>query len=162
MLCRTMSVLFIMQAEVRRNGRWERWPGNLWCPESSRNAMAVFTGYGDPPRLMEPVAAFLPLRGIPLDASPRMLESQRLQPWRNASWLLVRELLDFDWHGRRVTHVYDAERSIPPGYLAPPAPDGTWTETYAEFVGTEVMDFLLPQFKSLGEPEQMRVIFEAM
>ena len=65
----------------------------------------------------------------------------------------------FDWHGRRVTHLYDPDKSTLPGYLTPPAPDGTWTETYAEFVSTEVMDFLLPQLKSLGEPGDVRVIY---
>jgi hypothetical protein len=151
-----------MHVETRREARWELWPGKLWCPESNRNAMAVFTGYGDPPPLMKPVAAFLPLRGIPPDASFQVLESQRREPCPYASWLLLSELLDFDWHGRRVTHLYDPAKSIPPGYLTPPKPDGTWTETYAEFVGPEVMEFLLPQLESLSEPGDVRVNFRVM
>jgi hypothetical protein len=67
-----MSVLFVMSAEVRREGRWELSPQTLRCSGSNHNAMAVFTGYDDPPPLMNHSAAFQPLRGVPPDASPQV------------------------------------------------------------------------------------------
>ena len=57
-----------------------------------------------------------------------------------------------------MTHHFHPDRSRPLGYLAPRAPDGTYRQSYAEFVGYEWMEIVLPTIRRLGPPDDTRLI----
>lgn len=153
-----------MVAEIHESARWRLHPTDIevWA---YRDLSAVLCGWKDPPELMKPVAAFLPLRGLPGDLSPELeqegLRDDLADPQScifGVNWLLARELLDFPWHERRVTHIFHPDKSRPLGYLVPHAPDGTYTESYAEFV-SDFVERVLPKIRSLGEPDAVRVVY---
>jgi hypothetical protein len=158
-----VGVDLIIEADVRTGGEWHR------CPEPislsrNRDLFAVLTGWNDPPELMEPVAAFLPLRGLPDDLSPELHDLRQLaaDPASGTShfqWLLAREVLDFPWHERQVTHHFHPDKSRPLGYLVKRAPDGTYRQSYAEFAGYEWMELVLPCIRGLGPPDDTRVVY---
>ena len=138
---------------------WRESPEGI-SVDRNRDLFAVLTGWNDPPELMEPVAAFLPLRGLPEDLSPELQHLYDPSVWPGFfHWLLGRELLDFPWHERQVTHRFHPDKSRPLGYLVKRAPDGTYHESYAEFVGFEWMELVLPWVRRLGPPDDARVVF---
>lgn len=153
-----MGVDLIIRAEVRSGGGWRGSPEEIDVGRNS-DLFAVLTGWNDPPELMEPVAAFLPLRGLPGDLSPELwhLRDAAVDPGY-FHWLLARELLDFPWHDRQVTHHFHPDKSRPLGYLTQRAPDGTYRQSYAEFVGSEWMELILPQIRRLGPPDDTRLV----
>jgi hypothetical protein len=158
-----VGVDLYLRAEFRQDGRWHARPAEIYIGRN-RDLFAVLTGWNDPPELMEPVAAFMPLRGLPDDLSPEnaSLREEAAPPHSGMfafSWLLARELLDFPWHERKVTHYFHPDKSRPLGYLVPKAADGTYSQSYAEFVGHEWMEIVLPQVRALGEPGDVRVVY---
>lgn len=151
-------------AEVRDGGRWRLHPEELHVTRNP-DLFAVLCGRNDPPELMKPVAAFLPLRGLPDDLSPAMEEDgirgEAADPQSGitcVNWLLARELLEFPWHERRVTHIFHPDKSRELGYLVPRAPDGTYTQSYADFLPDFVERFL-PRLRSIGDPGGVRLIY---
>jgi len=131
-----------MYAEVRWKGRWHLAEpleqANLSLdgidglkPKEiySTRCYALFAILADvmnPMRAIEPFDCISKPRGFPLDAS------DELRDWYSnfqgavfaESWLLLRELLDFDWHGKRIhrrgvvdgniAHLFRSGRFPPP------------------------------------------------
>jgi hypothetical protein len=128
-----------------------------------------------------------PPRGLPEDLSPelhdwlkeRELEDDKGSDVSGSSWLLLSEVLQFDWHGKvmryeamvdaRAAHLFDENepfplcqwpKDIPISYSAYKK-DGTtvrWSDTYANAVGTDFFE-LLENLKKYGDPSQIRLVF---
>lgn len=157
-----MGIDLYIIAERRTEAGWREQPADFLGTES-RDLWAVLLGWNDPPELMKPVAAFLPLRGWPDDVSPHLARLRGLEADPNsgishAHWLTAREVLEFPWRDRRVTHSFHPDKSRPLGYLVPGAADGTYTESYANFVGRAWTDFDLPMIRALGPPDDVRLV----
>jgi hypothetical protein len=158
-----MGVDLNLMAEVRVADKWKLHPMEFTISRN-RDLFAVLTGYNDPPELMKPVAAFTPLRGLPEDLSEDLSELRRIQQEDSHAtggwnWLYARELLEFPWHQLRVTHVFHPNQSRELGYLVSHEPDGTYSESYADFVGPEWMEEILPRIRSIGPPDDVRIIY---
>ena len=128
-----------------------------------------------------------PPRGLPKDLSPEIQNWLKDWEWEDdeesdvssPSWLLLSELLQFDWHNKvmryeamvdaRVAHLFEDEKPFP--YRQWPEGieisysqyhrDGVtvrWASTYAESVGKDFMD-LLNDLRQHGEPSQIRLVF---
>jgi len=131
-------------------------------------------------RRYEPIAT---RRGFPNDLSPelRALIGEERESDR-ASWLLLRELLEFDWYGKTVQkhkqvgqklaeayeHGYNVSpyrwqwlQDIPgsdPGWMHGNV-SVRWTETYADSVGKEFMQSILDRLREYGNPNDVRIVF---
>lgn len=128
-----------------------------------------------------------PARGLPDDLSPEIHDWLTDWEWGNdeesdissPSWLLLSEILQFDWHGKvmryeamvdaRVAHLFEEDKPFP--YSQWPEDiqmsysqyhrDGVtvrWASTYAESVGKDFMD-LLNVLSQHGQPSQIRLVF---
>lgn len=198
-----MGTDIFIYVEVHRHGRWllaeplEKNPiwdgepsemGNEWKPRelfSDRvyELFAILANVRNPMRAVTPFEYIAEPRGLPSDAS------RPLREWHNCwkddafaeSWLLVAELLAFDWHGKEITrrgqvdaaaaHLFPpGRRGFPlaewPAGLAITVADQSragvevrWTETYAEAVGTEFMTTTLDTLRSYGDSKDVRVVF---
>ncbi|MBF2002798.1 MAG: hypothetical protein IGS38_18995 [Synechococcales cyanobacterium M58_A2018_015] len=133
----------------------------------------------------QPFDVIAPPRGLPEDLSIEI--RSMLNDWEcetgsgvsGPSWLLLSEVLEFDWYGKfmcyqamvdaRVAHLFEESKpfpydpwpkEIPIGY-ATYMRDGVivrWTDTYADAAGQDFMD-LLNTLKQQGEPSQIRLVF---
>jgi hypothetical protein len=125
-------------------------------------------------RLFEIVAA---PRGLPEDLSPELGDA--LSGEKIAGWLLLAEVLEFDWYGKvmqyeamvdaRVAHLFEESKPFPPADLWPKdIPIGyavwdcdgvtvRWTDTYAA-AAEDFMDFL-EKLRQLGELSKIRLVF---
>ncbi len=119
-----------------------------------------------------------PWRGLPNDLSPAL--RSYFADDTHATWLLLSEVLQFDWHGKvmqyeamvdaRVAHLFEESKPFPdhdrwpqdiPISYAIWDSDGVtvrWTDTYAVAAGT-FLDFL-ETLKPYGEPSKIRLVFE--
>ena len=125
--------------------------------------------------------AIAPPRGLPEDLSPEMrdwAEDGQEAPL-GSSYLLLSEILDFDWHGKvmhfeamvdaRVAHLFVEDEPFPSDKWPKDVlmsysvikRDGVtvrWTDTYAASVGEGVLEL----FKGLtqhGDPSHVRLVF---
>lgn len=143
---------------------------------------AILANIGNPVRADEPFECVSYPRGLPPDVSAEV------QVWHDQlegatwaeSWLLLGEILRFDWHGKEILRramVDDrAAHLFPPGRRGFPyenwpaevncgiweSGSGTevrWKETYAEAVGDNLFNNLLPKLQSYGAPEGVRIVF---
>lgn len=133
----------------------------------------------------QPFDVIAPPRGLPEDLSAEI--RSMLNDWEyetgggvsDPSWLLLSEVLEFDWYGKvmcyqamvdaRVAHLFEESKpfpydpwpkEIPIGY-ATYMRDGVivrWTDTYANAAGQDFMD-LLNTLNQQGEPSQIRLVF---
>jgi hypothetical protein len=191
-----------MFAEVRRDGHWvlaepiqpngmytpdvpelgpQRKPKNLYQTRC-RELFAILANVGNPIRAKAPFDFISEPRGLPSDASKELLD------WHNhwkgdafaESWLLLEELLAFDWHGKTILRrgVVNpaAAHLFPPGRIGFPNaewPTGipisaanqgsgvevTWIDTYAQAVGQEFVDRTLTTLQHYGSPGLVRIVF---
>jgi hypothetical protein len=189
-------------AEVRIAGRWQlaepveknsMWSEefNKLCPEwkpkelysvRNRSVFAILANVSNP---MFAVASFDYIsepRGLPKDVS------KELADWRTSwgsdafaeSWLLLEELLAFDWHGKqivrrgnvdgRAAYLFHPGRrrfphdEWPKGLPIAVANQGrgvevTWIETYAEAVGDEFLIETMRSLQSYGQSHDVRIVF---
>lgn len=127
-----------------------------------------------------------PSRGLPEDLSPELrdllkeweLEDGKDSGVSGSSWLLLSEVLQFDWHGKvmryeamvdaRAAHLFDENKSFPSRQWPKDIPVGysvimrdgvivRWTDTYADAVGTDFFE-MLENLKKYGDPSQIRLI----
>ncbi len=96
------------------------------------------------------------------------------------SWVLLEELLQFDWHGKRiwrrakvdskVAHFFVREgpdafaEGWPPGvpydiWERGPGTEVRWIETYAEAVGPRFFEVVLPGLSAYGPACDVRAVF---
>jgi hypothetical protein len=191
-----------MYAEVLRHRRWalaeplERNPAfdpehpreePEWKPaevfgERNYALFAVVADVCNPTCSAEPFESIAPPRGLPGDLSEplRIWHAQNDGDTWSESWLLLKEMLEFDWQGKtirrqaivdaRCAHLFaPGQKGFP--YAQWPAGLGigyaeagsgvqvTWEESYAEAVGPSFFKQVLPRLKSFGPPEQVRVVF---
>ena len=191
-----------MYAEVWRDGRWflaeplERNPAfhpehpleePEWKPtevirERNYALFAVLADVCNPTCSTEPFESIAPPRGLPSDVS------EPLQIWHaqndgdtwSESWLLLKEILEFDWQGKTITRKAKVDERV--AHLFAPGQKGfpyaqwpvgigmgyseegtgvqvTWEETYAEAVGPAFFERVVPRLNSLGPPQEVRVVF---
>ena len=191
-----------MYAEVLRHGRWslaeppERNPAfdpehpqeePEWKPTEvfrDRNyaLFAVLADVCNPTCSAEPFESIAPPRGLPSDVSEplRLWHAQNDGDTWLESWLLLKEILGFDWLGKTITRQAKVDARV--AHLFPPGQKGfpysqwpvgigaayseggtgvqvTWEETYAEAVGPSLFEKLIPRLNSFGSPEKVRVVF---
>lgn len=125
-----------------------------------------------------------PRRGRPDDLSPEVkswfeyFQDDELYE----SWLTLEELVNFDWHGKRikiyaivdkrVTHLFHPERGFPSrewpegiqcGYSTTVKGNAycnaSWTETYAEAAGSDFMELLDTFSQKYGVSKDVRLVF---
>ncbi len=116
-------------------------------------------------------------RGLPADLSLELGDA--LSGDKIASWLLLAEVLEFDWYGKvmqyeamvdaRVAHLFEESKpfpaddkwpkDIPIGYATWDRDGVTvrWTDTYAA-AAPDFIEFL-EQLQQYGEPSQIRLVF---
>ncbi len=117
------------------------------------------------------------IRGFPQDLSPELYDLTRsLDLYSSRSWLLLAEVLEFDWDGKvmvhedwvnpALAHLFEQSKPYPFDKLPqlmnydPYAEDGVivrWTETYAE--SAEDFMVFLDKLKQYGKPSQIRLVF---
>jgi hypothetical protein len=125
-----------------------------------------------------------PCRGIPEDLSPEIKSwfEYYQEDALDASWFTLEELINFDWHGKRiqryasvdkrVAHLFHSERGFPfhewpAGIQCSYSPcmkeDGywnaTWTATYAEAAGSDFMKLLDTFAGQYGVSKDVRFVF---
>jgi hypothetical protein len=189
-----------MYTEVRKAGRWELaeplerndwWEegaidlGPEWIPKglySVRNyeLFAILANVCNPIRSSIPFESICQPRGLPTDLSPQLHHwHAQCESSFGESWLLLEELIAFDWHGKqiarrgvvdpKVAHLFPAGRrgfpfaEWPKGLMIAVANHGvgvevTWTDTYAEAVGDEFMNDTLNTLRSFGPPKDVRIV----
>lgn len=122
-------------------------------------------------------------RGLPKDLSPLLQTYIEDDDCWNASWLLVQELINFDWEQSitfyglvepQYANLFSDNQPFPyeqwpenahcyslnSNYL--PKSDilqVSWVESYREFVGSEFLDYLFGELLLLGSPKEVRIIF---
>jgi hypothetical protein len=191
-----------MYAEVCRGGRWslaealERNPAfdpehpqeePEWRPRETfgdRNysLFAIRADVCHPTWSAEPFESIASPRGLPPNLSEplRVWHAQNDGDTWSESWLLLKEILGFDWHAKtirrqakvdpRVAHLFCPDQKgfpyeqrpagIGVGYWeAGPGVQVTWEETYAEAVGCSFFNQVIPRLKAFGSPAQVRVVF---
>lgn len=116
-------------------------------------------------------------RGLPEDLSPELGDA--LSGEKISGWLLLAEVLQFDWYGKvmqyeamveaRVAHLFEESTPFPAADLWPQDipigyavwdRDGVivrWTDTYAAAAG-DFMAFL-QKLSCCGEPSKIRLVF---
>lgn len=189
-------------AEMRVNGVWKLaeplQENRLWdagCPElgpplepqfittaRNRALFAILANVSNPMWTERPFHSISLPRDIPDDASPETKDYYN--HWKNdvfsASWILLAELLAFDWTQiiRRRAMV---EKSVAPLFTPEPQsfpfdqwPDDVpisyaeykfggvtvyWRETYRNAVGPELFNDIIPELQSYGQADDVRIIF---
>ncbi|WP_413199499.1 hypothetical protein [Nostoc piscinale] len=122
-------------------------------------------------------------RGLPQDLSPFLKSHTEDDDCWDASWLLVQELINFDWEKPitfyglvepQYANLFSDNQPFPyeqwpeeaklyslnPNYL--PKSDNvqvSWVESYREFVGSEFLDYFFEKLLALGSPKEVRIIF---
>ncbi len=190
-----------MYAEVKRNGVWrlisEETAGHHPDdPDAQRyepleiyvgrdyNLFGILAGMGSASaRTVDgrKFDAIAPLRGLPEDLSPEIRDW--FEEWEEAplgsSYLLLSEVLDFNWHGEvmhfeamvdaRVAHLFAENEPFPADKWPKDVlmsysvikRDGVvvrWTDTYAASVGEGVLE-LFEGLTRYGEPSHVRLVF---
>jgi hypothetical protein len=145
-------------------------------------ALFAILGRGGRPHAAWEFDSIAPLRGFPDNASAVVTEEFRRygKGAITPSWLLLEEILSFDWQGKemlrrawveqRVAHLFpDGQRGFP--WEAWPADvpmtygghssqdvEVEWTETYAEIAG-DFLEETVRVLQGLGSPRDVRVVF---
>jgi len=189
-------------AEVRKQGQWQLaeppeknrfWAegcldqGGEWAPKElysvrTYELFAILANVCNPMRAVTPFDYISKPRGLPQDISEELLDWYT--SWDGtavaASWLLLNELLAFDWHGKQILRrgmvASEAAHLFPPGRRGFPftewpkglpiavsnqSRDGIevrWIESYAEAVGDEFMIQTMDALHTYGNPEDVRVV----
>lgn len=118
-------------------------------------------------------------RGLPADLSAELRDYTKDGDICSPSWLLLSEILQFDWYGKVmcheamvdacVAHLFEEGKPFPfdrwpldiETSYAIYMLDGVtvrWTETYANSATKHFMEFL-ERLKQQGEPSQIRLVF---
>ena len=121
-------------------------------------------------------------KGLPRDISPELREwAERFgKDVYCPSWLTLRELLDYNWHGKaalkramvdaRAAHLFGDgwgdfpheswPEGVPRGYgtYMSGGVEVTWIENYGDRLGYFLRD-VIPKLQSYGAPEEVRVVF---
>jgi hypothetical protein len=152
---------------------------------------ALFCILGYPHRRAHSATDYVPIaepRGLPQDVSPEVhawaahLAGENSYP----SWLLLSELVSFDWDGRTITKDAMVDRAAAQLFRTPDRkaprrgfpfgdwPAGLqisfgqwkrggvvvrWVESYAESAGREFLEESLPKLRSYGPPDDVRIVF---
>ena len=193
-----MGTDIYMHAEVKRNGAWrpvsleENTEYHLEKNAQLREPIEVYKGRnynlfsvladvrnpGGRTRDGRKFDVIAPPRGLPEDLSPEMRDL--VEEWvMSPSWLLLSEILDFDWRGKvmhfeamvdaRAAHLFVEDEPFPfskwpkdvqMGYSVIER-DGVmvwWADTYAASVGEGVLE-LFKGLTQYGDPSQVRLVF---
>jgi hypothetical protein len=186
-----MSTDISMYVEVERNATWHlltepketslHEPKEIYFSEQNYDLFAILADVRNPTgrtvdhQLFDVIA---PWRGLPNDLSVEL--RNYFAGETNASWLLLSEVLRFDWHGKvikyeamvdaRVAHLFEESKPFPaqdqwpqdiPTSYATWDSDGVtvrWTDTYAVAANTFLA--FLETLKPYGEPSKIRLVFE--
>ncbi len=143
---------------------------------------AILADVRNPMRAEAPFAVIAEPRGFPEDAAAELqayFDSEG-DDAQDAGWLLVREIVDFDWTQtiqRRGMVDKRAAHLFPPGQVGFPAeawPAGlpmavselkrggvevAWRETYREAIGSAFFEATLPKLASYGPADAVRIVF---
>jgi hypothetical protein len=194
-----------MYAEVRRRGHWrlaepltgnpsfdparpeeepEQKPVEIY-DERNSELFAILAGVGRLGGDDSPFPCISPPRGTPPDLSTELANwyAQNDGATFATSWLLLTELLDFDWAANKVLrrgmvepNVATAFRSATGGepdpawptgvpylyadqILSGPAVEVRWWQTCAEAVGDHFLHDVFAKLKTYGPPHDVRVAF---
>jgi hypothetical protein len=178
-----------MYVEIERNGTWHllteldenSQEHEIYYGRQNYRLFAILADIRNPPvwGIMDsqPFDFIDSIRGFPPDLSPELYELTRsIDIYDSRSWLLLAEVLEFDWHGKvmvhedwvdpALAHLFEQSKPYPFDRLPqlmnydPSAEDGAivrWTETYAESA-KDFMEFL-EKLKQYGKPSQIRLVF---
>ena len=190
-------------AEVRKAGKWELaeplekielWSdgfemGIEWKPRElysirCRALFAILANVSNPMHAVRPFEFISEPRGIPGDLSKELIDWY--SRWKDdafaGSWLLLEELLAFDWNGKRnqrrglvdktVAHLFKPGGGFPPHTewpggtigianqgFSPDLAEVTWIDTYAEAAGPEFMVHAMNKLRSYGPGRDVRIVF---
>lgn len=194
-----MGTDIFMYAEHRVNGRWHLVtrtdstggqniePVDLYS-ERNYDLFAILAdvtnyplGTEQPGRAhYEPIS---PRRGVPDDVSSELAALWAVEGAQDrASWYSLRELIDFDWYGKKVwKHARVSAKlavAYRQGYSISPykwqwlqdIPDSdpswmegdvpiTWVETYADTAGVGFMQGVLSRLQDYGNLDDVRIVF---
>jgi hypothetical protein len=142
---------------------------------------AILAGVCNPTCASEPFQSIAPPRGLPDDLSEplRLWNAQNDGDTWSESWLLLKELLEFDWQqlikrqakvDPRVAHLFPPNQKGFPSDGWPPevgqgyweagsGVDVTWEETYADAVGPAFLENTLSRLSAFGPPDKVRIVF---
>lgn len=146
--------------EVKKDGKWEFVKGVT--PFDTRN-YGIFGLLADV-RNYSRVPVIAEARGLPGDLSPFMVKKTAEDSFydddgHSASWLLLSELLEFDY-----AQTFENRRTS--GWLGPRTLSGSVTCDEGEGENETLRDFLgyaffadLTSLETLGEPDDVRVVF---
>jgi hypothetical protein len=124
----------------------------------------------------DPIAPIVPERGFPKDACAEVaaVYVSMGRDAEHASWLTLREILEFEWDGRTIVReaIVSKEDALKFGPNQTGLPEGvrsyseasrdgsrvTWTETYREAFGLEHLSNIIQELSRYGAPEDVRLI----
>ncbi len=189
-----MGTWISMYAEIERNGTWHllteldenSQEDEIYYGRQNYRLFAILADIRNPPvwGIMDsqPFDFIDSIRGLPQDLSPELDDRTRspdsLDIYSSRSWLLLAEVLEFDWHGKVMVHedlvnpawvhLFEERKPFPFDKLPQDMrmiydfdPDNgaivRWTETYAESA-KDFMEFL-EKLKQYGDPSQIRLVF---
>ena len=123
--------------------------------------------------LREEVSPIALPRGLPPDVSPELASWSATwgEDGHDHSWLTLEELLAYDWSqvakcrgvvDPSIAHRFEGDPLLPMRYSTAADGRGTrvvWRETYRSLAGPHFFDVLLPHLRSLGAPDEVRIVF---
>ena len=176
-------------AECPRGERWES-VGELDDYEDRNyEFFAILANVSNPIRSTIPYESISAGRGFPHDLSEETKRNSLLMSGHDPGWAMFRELLTFDWDGKKMRRTAIVDPSIAHAFvnerfdrfqlaapIRPPndgrqillpyclANDGTgtrvyWTDTYRDAVGSEFLDRLFDVLHRIGPPDDVRIVF---
>jgi hypothetical protein len=169
-----MGTDIYLHAEARVDGSW-RHCGELEDLEvRCYEFFAVIANVRNPTRSTFPFEYIARPRGFPEDMSRELQNDELLFFGHDPSWVMLSELLDFDWDGKTILrtgvvdsaneHLFgDGKQPFPKGVYSV-AHDGrgprvTWIDTYREAVGVKYLSQLFVTLSRFGPPEDVRIVF---
>jgi hypothetical protein len=171
-----MGTDIYLYAERHTDDRWEC-VGELEEFENRHyEFFAILANVKNPIRSTTPYDFITSNRGFPDDLSQQTKSDLLLMAGHDPGWVLLRELLDFDWDGKtmlrtavvdpRISHAFvngkfERERIVGAYGLgnAGPGLRVSWAETYREAVGSKWLQPLFDFLATIGPPDAVRLVF---
>jgi hypothetical protein len=171
-----MGTDIYLYAEQFRDGRWEPVGELENCDTRHYEFFAILANVRNPIRSTEAYDSITRNRGFPDDLSEEAKSDSLLMGGHDPGWATFREILEFDWNGKTIARTavvdpsishafangrFDRNELTSPYGLAGRGPGQrvTWTESYREAVGDELLKRLFKALYQIGTPENVRVIF---
>jgi len=170
----SMGTDIYLHAEKRNGGVWQSCGELTDLEDRNYQFFAILANVMNPIRSTVPFDYIVQPRGFPEDMCEELRSDGLLRSGHDSGWVMLRELLDFDWEGKTIlrtavvdpasVHLFgDGKQKFPKGVYAVahsgPGPRVTWVDTYKEAVGAEFVGKLLDSLARFDPPEDVRIVF---